>query len=99
MIPERPRRDGYDGGTTILKDYLHDLRPLFADAKSYQRSSYVPGEFGQTDWEKLEVSAPVSRERARPVFGLGTTLSHPAGWCGGRHLVGSFGRLFGQEHA
>src|SRR5690606_33241793 len=61
-----------------LKDYLQEVRPLFADAKSYQRTSYLPGEFGQTDWWELGVSVPVGKDRTRPVFGLVTTLPHSA---------------------
>ena len=78
VILEYLRRDGYEGGITILKDYLQEIRPLFVDAKSYQRTSYLPGEFGQTDWWELGVSVPVGKDRTRPVFGLVTTLPHSA---------------------
>jgi transposase len=74
VILEHLHRDGYEGGITILKDYLREVRPIFLDAKSYQRTSYLPGEFGQTDWWELGVSVPVGKDRTRPVFGLVTTL-------------------------
>jgi transposase len=50
VIIEHLRRDGYDGGITILKDYLQEVRPLFLEAESRQRTSYLPGEVGHCDW-------------------------------------------------
>jgi hypothetical protein len=38
VIIEHLRRDGYGGGITILKDYLQEIRPLFLQARSYQRT-------------------------------------------------------------
>ena len=78
VVIEALRRDGYGGGITILKDYLQEVRPLFLGAKSYQRTSYLPGEIGQTDWWELPVSVPVGRGVWRKVFGLVTTLPHSA---------------------
>lgn len=78
VVIEALRRDGYGGGITILKDYLQEVRPLFLGAKSYQRTSYLPGEVGQTDWWELPVSVPVGRGVWRKVFGLVTTLPHSA---------------------
>lgn len=78
VIRERLRRDGYEGGITILKDYLAGIRPLFTDAQSYQRTSYLPGEIGQTDWWEPGISVPVGKGASREVFGLVTTLPHSA---------------------
>ena len=78
VIIEYLRRDGYRGGITILKDYLQGVRPLFVQARSYQRTSYLPGEVGHTDWWELGISVPVGREATRDVFGLVTTLPHSA---------------------
>lgn len=78
VIIEYLRRDGYQGGITILKDYLREVRPLFVQARSYQRTSYLPGEVGHTDWWEPGVLVPVGRERQRAVFGLVTTLPHSA---------------------
>jgi transposase len=78
VIIERLRRDGYGGGVTILKEYLCEVRPLFVRARSYQRTSYLPGEIGQTDWWDLPVTVPVGRGVQRPVFGVVTTLPHSA---------------------
>jgi len=43
---------GYDGGKTILDDYLREVRPLFERRRTYQRTVYRPGELLQFDlWE------------------------------------------------
>lgn len=78
VILEHLRRDGYDGGITILKDYLVEVRPLFVEARSFQRTSYLPGEVGHTDWWETGVSVPVGHRASRKVFGLVTTLPHSA---------------------
>ena len=78
VVIEHLRRDGYGGGITILKDFLQEVRPLFVQSKSYQRTSYLPGEVGHTDWWELPVPVPVGRGAWRKVFGLVTTLPHSA---------------------
>jgi len=43
---------GYDGGKTIVDDYLRDVRPLYERRRTYQRTIYRPGELLQFDlWE------------------------------------------------
>ncbi|MFP4074188.1 MAG: IS21 family transposase [Actinomycetota bacterium] len=78
VIIEHLRRDGYDGGITILKEYLRGVRPLFVEAESRQRTSYLPGEIGHTDWWDTGVWVPVGKGASREVFGLVTTLPHSA---------------------
>ena len=78
VIIEHLRRDGYGGGITILKDYLQEIRPLFVEARSYQRTSYLPGEVGHTDWWEPPIRVPVGKGASRKVFGLVTTLPHSA---------------------
>jgi transposase len=78
VILERLRRDGYEGGITILKDYLAEIRPLFVAAQSYQRTTYLPGEIAQTDWWEPGIRIPVGKGATREVFGLVTTLPHSA---------------------
>lgn len=48
---------GYDGGKTIVDDYLREVRPLFKRARTHQRTVYRPGEICQ--WDLWEPSAPV----------------------------------------
>jgi transposase len=78
VIIEYLRRDGYDGGITILKEYLREVRLLFVEAESRQRTSYLPGEVGHTDWWDTRVWVPVGKGATREVFGLVTTLPHSA---------------------
>ena len=78
VVIGRLRRDGYSGGITILKEYLAEVRPLLVGVKSFQRTSYLPGEIGQCDWWDLPVSVPVGRGVSRPAHGVVTTLPHSA---------------------
>ena len=78
VIIDRLRLEGYSGGITILKEYLREVRPVFIRARSFQRTSYLPGEIGQTDWWDLPVTVPVGRGVERAVFGVVTTLPHSA---------------------
>jgi transposase len=48
---------GYDGGKSIVDDYLREVRPLFKKARTHQRTVYRPGEICQ--WDLWEPSAPV----------------------------------------
>jgi transposase len=78
VIRERLQVQGYRGGITILKDYLQEVRPQFLAARTYQRTSYLPGELGQVDWWELPVLVPAGPEVLRKVFGLVVTLPHSA---------------------
>lgn len=78
VILEHLRRDGYEGGITILKEYVAEVRPLFLRAKSYQRTTYLPGEIAHTDWWEPPLSVPVGKGASRKVYGLVTTLPHSA---------------------
>jgi transposase len=43
---------GFDGGKTIVDDYLRQVRPLFDPPRTFQRTIYRPGEICQFDlWE------------------------------------------------
>jgi len=43
---------GFEGGKTIVDDYLREVRPLFVDQRTFQRTVYRPGEICQFDvWE------------------------------------------------
>ncbi len=78
VVLERLRRAGYGGGITILKDYLREVRPQFVAAKSYQRTTYLPGELAHTDWWEPPLRVPVGKGVWRRVYGLVTTLPHSA---------------------
>lgn len=78
VILERLRLEGYDGGVTILKNYLTEVRPLFVGARAFQRTWYLPGEIGQCDWWEPPLVIPVGKGVHRQVYGLVTTLPHSA---------------------
>jgi transposase len=48
---------GFDGGKTIVDDYLREVRPLFLAQRTFQRTVYCPGEICQ--WDLWEPSHPV----------------------------------------
>jgi transposase len=48
---------GFDGGKTIVDDYLREVRPIFNRPRRYQRTVYRPGEICQ--WDLWETSRPV----------------------------------------
>jgi hypothetical protein len=48
---------GFDGGKSIVDDYLREIRPLFLALRTHQRTVYRPGEICQ--WDLWEPSAPV----------------------------------------
>lgn len=42
------REEGFDGGSTIVKDYIQQVRPSHTEA--YLTLSFAPGECAQVDW-------------------------------------------------
>ena len=46
---------GFDGGKSIVDDYLREIRPVFLRLRTHQRTVYRPGEICQWDlWEPSE---------------------------------------------
>jgi transposase len=88
VILEHLRPLGYSGGITVLKERVAKLRPVLRAARSYQRTSYLPGEIGQLDWWHTGVDIPVGKGAGREAFGLVTTLPHSAA----HSTVFTFGR-------
>ena len=48
---------GFDGGKSIVDDYLREVRPMFLKLRTHQRTVYRPGEVCQ--WDLWETSLPV----------------------------------------
>jgi transposase len=48
---------GFDGGKSIVDDYLREVRPLFKRTRTHQRTVYRPGEICQ--WDLWETTRPV----------------------------------------
>ncbi|MCA1703120.1 MAG: IS21 family transposase [Actinobacteria bacterium] len=79
VILQTLQRRGYRGRITILKDYLATERPRYLAARSFQRTTYMPGEIGQFDWWEPPILIPVGKDRFRKPYGLVATLPHSAG--------------------
>jgi hypothetical protein len=56
---------GYEGSKTILDDYLREVRPLFERRRTYQRTSYRPGELLQFDLWEPRSEIPVGHGQTR----------------------------------
>ena len=57
---------GYDGGQTILNDYLRELRPLYLPRpRTFQRTSYRPGALCQFDLWEPSSEVPVGHGQTR----------------------------------
>lgn len=52
-IRELLQTDGYQGGRTIVNDYLREVRGRRHTSRVYQRTVYVPGVFAQIDWATM----------------------------------------------
>jgi len=57
---------GWEGGKTILDDYLREVRPLFLAARTTQRTVYRPGEICQFDVWQPRLEVPVGHGQTRP---------------------------------
>lgn len=56
---------GFDGGKSIVDDYLREVRPLFKRTRTYQRTVYQPGEICQWDLWETTRPVPVGHGQAR----------------------------------
>jgi transposase len=66
VIRERLQELGYQGGKTILDDYLREIRPIVAPPRTFQRTVYRPGRICQFDlWEPSD-KVPVGSSTVAP---------------------------------
>ena len=56
---------GFDGGRTIVDDYLREVRPLFERVRTHQRTVYRPGEVCQWDLWEPSAAVPVGHGQSR----------------------------------
>jgi transposase len=56
---------GFDGGKTIVDDYLRQVRPLFDPPRTFQRTIYRPGEICQYDLWEPAGEVPVGHGQTR----------------------------------
>ena len=59
---------GFDGSKTIVDDYLREVRPLFERKRSFQRTTYRPGEICQFDLWEPSAEIPVGYGQTRKGF-------------------------------
>ena len=65
-IRELITQQGFDGGKTIVDDYLREVRPLFAPRpRVFQRTVYRPGEVCQFDLWEPRAPIPVGHGQIR----------------------------------
>lgn len=70
---ERLRPMGYTGGVTILKDFVHPLRPPKRGRRPVQRYETRPGEQMQIDWATFTYESGGVRRR---LYGMTAVLSY-----------------------
>lgn len=56
---------GFEGGKTIVDDYLREVRPLFVTPRTFQRTIYRPGEICQFDVWEPKAEIPVGHGQTR----------------------------------
>lgn len=57
---------GFEGGKTIVDEYVREVRPLFDPPRTYQRTIYRPGEICQFDLWQPKLEVPVGHGQTRP---------------------------------
>ena len=75
-IRELIEEDGYEGGKTILDDYLRELRPIICPARTHQRTIYRPGELCQFDLWEPKAEIPVGHGQTRRGFFVTAELGY-----------------------
>jgi transposase len=56
---------GFEGGKTIVDDYVREVRPFFADQRTFQRTVYRPGDVLQFDLWQPKREIPVGYGQTR----------------------------------
>jgi transposase len=67
---------GFEGGKTIVDDYLREVRPLFRVRRTYQRTVYRPAELLQFDLWEPRAEIPVGHGQTR----RGWVVTCELGW-------------------
>ena len=73
---EEIRALGYDGGYTILKQYVRSIRPATAPRVT-TRLEHPPGVWGQADWSPYSVTLGDETVVVHGDYRLGNVLIHP----------------------
>lgn len=70
---ERLRASGYTGGVTILRDFVHPMRPPKGGHRAVQRYETEPGKQMQIDWGTFMYERGGVRKK---VYGMTAIMSH-----------------------
>ncbi|MET0836756.1 MAG: IS21 family transposase [Thermoleophilaceae bacterium] len=81
-VREEIEKLGYAGGKTILDDLLRELRPRFLPPRTYQRTSYRPGELLQFDLCEPRGEIPVGQGQTRRGFIVTACLPYSRAFAG-----------------
>lgn len=75
-IGELIAASGYEGGKTILADWVREVRPRFCPPRTFQRTSYRPGEILQFDLVVPRCEIPVGDGQTRRGWVLTAALGY-----------------------
>lgn len=89
VIRERIAKQGYEGGKTILDDYVRELRPVFCPPRTFQRTVYEPGELVQFDLWEPSAEIPVGHGQTR--------RGYVVSCCSGYSRAGAGALVFSKE--
>ena len=81
-IREQLAELGYDGGKTILDDYLRELRPRYLRPRTFQRTNYRPGELCQFDLCEPRREVPVGWGQLRRGYIVTAELPYSRAFAG-----------------
>ena len=81
-IREQLEQLGYAGGKTILDDLLRELRPRYLPRRTFQRTSYRPGELLQFDLCEPRREIPVGHGQTRCGFIVTCELPYSRAFAG-----------------
>ena len=70
---QRMRSSGYTGGVTILRDYVHSMRPPRGGHQLVQRYETEPGKQMQIDWGTFMYERDGARKK---MYGMTAIMSH-----------------------
>jgi len=68
QVFQRLREQGFEGGLTIVKDYVHTVRPRSREA--FLKLNFAPGEAGQLDWGEYGTIGVGSTRRRLSLFAM-----------------------------
>jgi transposase len=81
-IREEIEQLGYEGGKTILDELLRELRPRYLRPRTFQRTSYRPGELAQFDLCEPRSPVQVGWGQTRRGFIVTCKLPHSRAFAG-----------------